>query len=78
MVILTRKTCDCKKRETYGQTKYIYYTHLVAITPQDRSSRCRIKPCSKRSFPGMRTTSFLGFTALSAIKDVACSNLLKV
>ena len=48
------KTSDCKNRK-----KVDFYTNVVATTPQDRSSRCRIWRYSERSFPSLRSPSFL-------------------
>ena len=38
-----------------------FYTHVVATTPGDSSSRRRIWRYGERSFPSMRTASFRGF-----------------
>ena len=38
-----------------------FYTHVVATTPEDSSSRRRIWRYGERSFPSMRTASFRGF-----------------
>ena len=52
-----------------------FYTHVVATTPQDRSSRCRIRRYVKSSFPSMRTVSFLGvFT--SGNRSVCLNSLI--
>ena len=62
------KTSDRKIKR-----KADFQTHVVATTPQDRSSRCRIGLYGEKSFPNIRTVSFLGF-----FTSGRCSDLLKV
>ena len=50
------KTSVVKHRE-----KVDFLPHVVATTPQDRSSCCRISRYGESSFPSMRTASFLDF-----------------
>ena len=53
------KTSDCKRKKNRG--KVDFSNHVEVTTPQDRSSRCRIWRSGEKSFPCMRTASFLGF-----------------
>ena len=53
-----------------------FYSHIVASTPEDRSSCCRIWHYDKSSFPSMCTASFLGFLTSGCCTRCHCSDLL--
>ena len=58
--------------------KFDFLPHVVATTPQDRSSCCRISRYGKSSFPRMRTASFLDFLTSGHRSRGHRSDLLKV
>ena len=53
-----------------------FYSHVVASTPEDRSSCCWIWHYGKSSFPSMCTASFLGFLTSGCCTRCHCSDLL--
>ena len=55
-----------------------FYTHVVATTPEDSSSRRRIWRYGERSFPSMRTVSFRGFFTSGRRNRGRRSDLLKL
>ena len=55
-----------------------FYTHVVATTPEDNSSRRRIWRYGERSFPSMRTASFRGFFTSGRRSRGRRSDLLKL
>ena len=55
-----------------------FYTHVVATTPEDSSSRRRIWRYGERSFPSMRTASFRGFFTSGRRSRGRRSDLLKL
>ena len=55
-----------------------FYTHVVATTPEDSSSRRRIWRYGERSFPSMRTASFRGFFTFGRRSRGRRSDLLKL
>lgn len=61
-----------------NRRKVKFYTHVVATTLQDRSSHCWIWCYSERSFPSLRTASFLGFFTSGCHSRGHSSNLVKV
>ena len=66
------KTSVVKHRE-----KVDFLPHVVATTPQDRSSCCRISRYGKSSFPRMRTASFWTFLLLATVAEVIVAICLK-
>ena len=67
------KTSVVKHRE-----KVDFLPHVVATTPQDRSSCCRISRYGESSFPRMRTASLLDFFTSGHRSRGHHSDLLKV
>ena len=67
------KTSVVKNRE-----KVDFLPHVVATTPQDRSSCCRISRYGESSFPRMRTASFLDFITSGYRSRGHRGDLLKV
>ena len=67
------KTSVVKHRE-----KVDFLPHVVATTPQDRCSCCRISHYGESSFPRMRTASFLDFFTSGHRSRGHRSDLLKV
>ena len=59
-------------------TKVEFYIHVVASTPLDKSSRCKIWRNGERSFPSMRSTSFLALFNSGRRSGGHCNDLLKV
>ena len=55
-----------------------FYTHVVATTPEDSSSRRRIWRYGERSFPSMRTASIRGFFTSGRRSRGRRSDLLKL
>ena len=55
-----------------------FYTHVVATTPEDSSSRRRIWRYGERSFSSMRTASLRGFFTSGRRSRGRRSNLLKL
>lgn len=51
---------------------------IVATTPLDKSSGCKIWRNGERSFPSMRSTSFLAFLNSGRRSGGHCNDLLKV
>ena len=58
--------------------KVDFLPHVVANTPQDRSSYCRISRYGESSFPRMRTAWFLDFLTFGHRSRGHRSDLLKV
>ena len=54
------------------------YIHVVATTTLDKSSRSKIWRNGERSFPSMRSTSFLAFLNSGRRSGGYCNDLLKV
>ena len=55
-----------------------FYTHVVATTPEDSSSRRRIWRYGERSFSSMRTASLRGFFTSGRRSRGRRSDLLKL